>query len=83
MSTGTVDIAGLDGGLVTLPTEDLEALAARVGGPLLRPGDDGLGRRRPDLERDGGQDPGAVVLRPLRSPTWSRRCASPPSTACC
>ena len=41
MSTGTVEVAGLDGGLVTVSEDDLEALAGRVGGPLLRPGDEG------------------------------------------
>ena len=41
MSTGTVDFAGLDGGRVTVSEEDLQALASRVGGPLLRPGDAG------------------------------------------
>lgn len=41
MSTGTVEIAGLDGGLVTTSVDDLEALAARIGSPLLRPGDEG------------------------------------------
>jgi FAD/FMN-containing dehydrogenase len=41
MSTETVDVAGLEGGLVSLPGGDLEALAGRVGGPLLRPGDAG------------------------------------------
>ncbi len=41
MSTGTIDIAGLDGGLVATSEDDLAALAGRVGGPLLRPGDEG------------------------------------------
>jgi hypothetical protein len=41
MSTGTVEIAGLDGGLVTVSEEDLRALAGRMGSPLLRPGDAG------------------------------------------
>ena len=39
MSTETVDVAGLEGGLVAVPVEDLEALAARMESPLLRPGD--------------------------------------------
>ncbi len=41
MSTGTVDFAGLDGGRVTVSEEDLRALAARMGSPLLRPDDPG------------------------------------------
>ena len=41
MSTETVDVAGLEGGLVAVPVEDLEALAARMESPLLRPGDAG------------------------------------------
>jgi len=41
MSTETVDVAGLDGGLVTISTDDLRALAARMESPLLRPGDEG------------------------------------------
>ena len=41
MTTGSIDMAGLDGDRVTLSAEDLDALAARVAGPLLRPGDDG------------------------------------------
>ena len=41
MSTGTVAIAGLEGGLVTISEADLDALAGRAGGPLLRPGDEG------------------------------------------
>ncbi len=35
-----MDLAGLEGGTVTLPAQELEALASRVHGPLLRPGDD-------------------------------------------
>jgi len=41
MSTGAVDVAGLDDARVTLSPEDLEVLAARVGSPVLRPGDEG------------------------------------------
>ncbi|HVL05575.1 MAG TPA: FAD-binding oxidoreductase [Acidimicrobiales bacterium] len=43
MSTETVDVAGLDGGLVTVSSEDLRALASRMESPLLRPGDSGWG----------------------------------------
>jgi FAD/FMN-containing dehydrogenase len=41
MGMGTMEIAGLDGGTVTLPSEQLGALAAEVRGPLLRTGDEG------------------------------------------
>ena len=41
MSTETVDVAGLDGGLVTVSIDDVRALAARIESPLLRPGDAG------------------------------------------
>ena len=41
MGTGTVAVACLDGGLVTISEAELDALAGRVGGPLLRPGDEG------------------------------------------
>ena len=41
MTTGTVDVAGLDGGKVKLSHEQLGGLAAAVAGPLLRPGDGG------------------------------------------
>jgi FAD/FMN-containing dehydrogenase len=41
MSTGTVDVASLDGDRVTLSPEDLEALATGAGGPVLQPGDEG------------------------------------------
>ena len=37
----TIDVAGLDGGFVTLSAQELGALASRTEGPLLRPGDDG------------------------------------------
>ena len=36
-----IDLAGLDGGSVTLSAQELGALASRVRGPLLRVGDDG------------------------------------------
>jgi FAD/FMN-containing dehydrogenase len=39
--TGTIDIAGLDGGHHTLTSEQLEDLDARVQGRLLRSGDEG------------------------------------------
>ncbi len=41
MTSGTFDIAGLHGNRVTLSPEDLETLSSLVGGPVLRPGDDG------------------------------------------
>ena len=41
MGMGTMDIAGLNGGTVTLSSEQLGALGARVEGPLLRAGDEG------------------------------------------
>lgn len=41
MTTSTIEIAARDGGHVELTLEQLEALAARVEGPLLFPGDDG------------------------------------------
>ena len=41
MSIETVDVAGIEGGLVNLTVEDLQALADRMGSPLLRPGDEG------------------------------------------
>lgn len=41
MSTGTVDVVGLEGDRVTLSPDDLEALASGARGPVLRPGDDG------------------------------------------
>ena len=36
-----IDVAGLDGGFVTLSPQELGAFESRVEGPLLRPGDDG------------------------------------------
>jgi FAD/FMN-containing dehydrogenase len=39
MKTSTVDVARLDGGLVTLTAEQLHELESRVECPLLRPGD--------------------------------------------
>ena len=41
MSAETVDVAGLEGGLVSVPIDDLHALAGRMDSPLLRPGDAG------------------------------------------
>jgi FAD/FMN-containing dehydrogenase len=41
MTTGTIDTAGLDGGPVSLASEQLEDLGSRVQGRLLRPGDQG------------------------------------------
>ena len=41
MGMGTMEIAGLEGGMVTLSSEQLGALAAEVEGPLLRTGDEG------------------------------------------
>jgi FAD/FMN-containing dehydrogenase len=41
MTTGTIDTAGLDGGPVSLASEQLDELDARVQGRLLRPGDQG------------------------------------------
>jgi hypothetical protein len=40
-TTGTIDLAGLDGGPVSLAAEQLEDLDSRVQGRLLRPGDQG------------------------------------------
>lgn len=40
-TTSSLDIAGLDGGRVTLSADQLEALAMRIEGPLLRAGDEG------------------------------------------
>jgi FAD/FMN-containing dehydrogenase len=39
--TGTIELAGLDGGRITLTSEQLADLDARVQGRLLRPGDQG------------------------------------------
>jgi FAD binding domain-containing protein/berberine-like enzyme len=41
MTTGTIDTAGLDGGPVSLASEQLDDLGSRVQGRLLRPGDQG------------------------------------------
>ena len=41
MTMSAVDVAGLDGGLVRLPPEDLDELGSRVEGPILRTGDPG------------------------------------------
>jgi FAD/FMN-containing dehydrogenase len=41
MKGSTIDVAGLDGGLVRLTSELLDELASRVQGPLLRAGDAG------------------------------------------
>jgi FAD/FMN-containing dehydrogenase len=41
MKESTIDVAGLDGGLVTLTSEQLDELDSRVEFPLLRPGDAG------------------------------------------
>ena len=41
MIADRLEIAGLEGGTVNLSSEQIEALAARLGGRLLRPGDDG------------------------------------------
>ncbi|MEU7893386.1 FAD-binding oxidoreductase [Nonomuraea sp. NPDC049152] len=41
MTTRTIDVAGLEGGRVTLSLEQLDDLAARVQGPLLRAGEEG------------------------------------------
>ena len=41
MTTGTIDTAGLDGGPVSLASEQLDDLDTRVQGRLLRPGDQG------------------------------------------
>jgi FAD/FMN-containing dehydrogenase len=41
MTTTTNDIAGLDGGLVTLTSEQMDDLASRVEGRVLRPADGG------------------------------------------
>src|SRR4030095_2488525 len=43
MTTTTIDIAGLEGGHVTLTTEALGDLDSRLTGRLLRPGDQGWG----------------------------------------
>jgi FAD/FMN-containing dehydrogenase len=40
-TTGTIDIAGLNGGPVSLATKQLDELDSRVQGRLLRPGDQG------------------------------------------
>jgi hypothetical protein len=40
-TTGTIEIAGLDGGHRNLTSEQLEDLDSRVQGRLLRPGDQG------------------------------------------
>jgi FAD/FMN-containing dehydrogenase len=40
-TTGTIELAGLDGGPVSLASEQLEDLDSRVQGRLLRPGDQG------------------------------------------
>ena len=41
MAMDTIDIAGLDGGSVSLSPEQLEGLRSRMGGPLLRAGEEG------------------------------------------
>jgi FAD binding domain-containing protein len=41
MTTTSIDLAGLDGGLVTLTPEQLDDLDSQVAGRLLRAGDDG------------------------------------------
>jgi FAD/FMN-containing dehydrogenase len=40
-TTGTIELAGLDGGPIKLTSEQLEDLGSRVQGRLLRPGDQG------------------------------------------
>jgi FAD/FMN-containing dehydrogenase len=41
MTTSAIDITGLEGGRVNLTSEQLDDLDSRVGGPLLRPGNEG------------------------------------------
>ena len=53
MKASTIDVAGLDGGLVRLTSKQLDELDSRVEGPVLRAGDSGLGRCCAGLERHG------------------------------
>jgi len=46
MTTSTIDIAGLEGERVTLTSEQLDDLDARVEGRLLQAGDDGWRKGR-------------------------------------
>ena len=41
MNTSTIDMAGLEGGRVSLTSEQLEDLESRIEGSILRAGDDG------------------------------------------
>ena len=62
-TTDTIDLAGLDGGPVSLASEQLDDLDSRIQGRLLRAGDQGWNDAVLDLERHGGQAP-ALVLQP-------------------
>jgi hypothetical protein len=67
MATDTIELAGLDGGPVSLATKQLDELDSRVQGRLLRAGDQGW-------------DEAVLTWRPWRpgSPPWSS--SRPPST---
>jgi FAD/FMN-containing dehydrogenase len=63
LTAATIDLTGLDGARVTMSTEQLDELAARVGGPLRYAGDDGWDQSVLVWNGMVAGDP-AVVLQP-------------------
>lgn len=67
MTTSGFDIAGLEGGPVTLHSKQLEELNSRVAGPLLRAGDDGWNDTVQIWNGMAAKTP-ALILQPTSAP---------------
>ena len=81
-TTDTIDIAGLDGGPVSLTTKQLDDLGSRVQGRLLRPGDQGWNDAVAIWNGMAARLPALSSSRP-RLTTSPPRSGSPATTGCC
>jgi hypothetical protein len=82
MKASTIDVAGLDGGLVRLAAEQLDELDSRVECPLLRAGDAGWDDAVLIWNGMVAKPPHSSSSRP-RPPTSLRRSGSRVTTVCC
>jgi hypothetical protein len=78
----TIDLAGLDGGPVSLATKQLDELDSRVQGRLLRPGDQGWDEAVAIWNGMAARLP-ALVLQPVSAHEVAAAVGWPASMGCC
>ena len=82
MITSTIEIAGLEGRRVGLTPQQLDDLAARIDGPLLRPGDEGWNDAVLVWNGMAARIP-ALVAQPTSAPSCGRSRARMATASSC